>query len=171
MTFKQTGAFLVKIKIKIKGFENMLASFALILLIGLLVSRFCQKLKIPNLIGLLLGGILLEPSVFNLIDPVVLDLSADIRQIILIIILTQAGLSLDLDDLKHVGRPAILLSFLPATFEIIAIAIFAPIFLGMTLIESVLLGTVLAAVSPAVVVPRMVRLIQKNMELKKAFLN
>lgn len=150
-----------------KGFEHMLNSFALIILVGLLINWFCKKLRIPSLIGLLVGGILLGPSIFNLIDPVVLDLSADIRQIILIIILTQAGLSLDLKDLKKVGRPAILLSFVPATFEIITITIFAPIFLGTTLIESVLLGTVLAAVSPAIVVPRMVYLIQNKYGTKK----
>src|SRR5699024_6709749 len=140
----------------------MLNSIAFITLSGIVVSFLCKKLNIPSLVGFILVGILLGPSVFNLLDSELLNMSADIRQIVLIVILTRAGLSLDLKDLKKVGRPAVLLSFVPATFEIIGTMIFAPIFLGLSLIESALLGAVLSAVSPAVVVPRMITLINKK---------
>ncbi len=145
----------------------MLSSIALITLAGIIVSRLSQKMKIPSLIGLILVGILVGPSVFDWLDPTLLDISADIRQVVLIIILTRAGLSLDLKELKKVGRPAVLLSFVPATFEIIGVMIFAPLFLGLSLIESALLGAVLGAVSPAVVAPRMITLIQEKFGTKK----
>lgn len=145
----------------------MLNSIAFITLSGIVVHFLCKKLNIPNLVGFILVGILLGPSVFNLLDSELLNISADIRQIVLIVILTRAGLSLDLKDLKKVGRPAILLSFVPATFEIIGTMIFAPIFLGLTLIESALLGAVLGAVSPAVVVPRMITLINEKFGTEK----
>lgn len=145
----------------------MLYSLALILLVGLVLSVICQKLNIPSLIGLILGGILLGPFGFNLLDTSLLEISADLRQIILIIILTQAGLSLNLSDLKKVGRPAVLLSFVPATFEMLAVAVLAPIFLKITFVESALLGSVLAAVSPAVVVPRMVKLMNEKYGTEK----
>ncbi len=141
---------------------NLLSNIALILLAGLVVSFLFKKIKLPSLIGLIFLGILIGPSVFDLLGPQILENSADIRQIVLIIILTRAGLSLDLDDLKKVGRPAILLSFVPASFEIIAVIMLAPLLLGLTLTESALLGAILAAVSPAVVVPRMVDLINKK---------
>lgn len=145
----------------------MLNSIAFITLSGIVVSFLCKKLNIPSLVGFILVGILLGPSVFNLLDSELLNISADIRQIVLIVILTRAGLSLDLKDLRKVGRPAVLLSFLPATFEIIGTMIFAPIFLGLTLIESALLGAVLGAISPAVVVPRMITLINEKFGTKK----
>lgn len=145
----------------------MLSSIALITLSGIIISILSQKIKIPRLIGLILVGILIGPSGLNWLDPSLLDISADIRQIVLIIILTRAGLSLNLKELKKVGRPAVLLSFLPATFEIIGVMIFAPIFLGLSLVESALLGAVLAAVSPAVVAPRMINLITEKFGTKK----
>lgn len=145
----------------------MLNSIAFITLSGIVVHFLCKKLNIPSVVGFILVGILLGPSVFNLLDSELLNISADIRQIVLIVILTRAGLSLDLKDLRKVGRPAVLLSFVPATFEIIGTMIFAPIFLGLTLIESALLGAVLGAVSPAVVVPRMITLINEKFGTKK----
>lgn len=145
----------------------MLMSIALILLVGILTDFISKKMKIPSLIGFILAGILLGPAVFNLLDANFLTLSADLRKIILVIILTRAGLALDLKDLKKVGRPAVLLSFVPATFEIIGTMIFAPIFLGLSLLESALLGAILGAVSPAIVVPRMVTLIQEKRGTKK----
>lgn len=145
----------------------MLNSIAIITLSGIIIHFLCKKLNIPSLVGFILVGVLLGPSIFNLLDSKLLSISADIRQIILIIILTRAGLSLDLKDLKKVGRPAVLLSFVPATFEIIGTMIFAPIFLGLTLVESALLGTVLGAVSPAVVVPRMITLINGKFGTEK----
>src|SRR5690625_188926 len=145
----------------------MLNSIAFITLSGIVVHFLCKKLNIPSLVGFILVGILLGPSVFNLLDSDLLNISADIRQIVLIVILTRAGLYLDLKDLRKVGRPAVLLSFLPATFEIIGTMIFAPIFLGLTLIESALLGAVLGAISPAVVVPRMITLINEKFGTKK----
>ncbi len=140
----------------------MLSSIAMIVLLGIFTHVICRKINIPSLVGLIFIGILIGPSVLDLLDSTLLEISADMRQVVLIIILTRAGLSLNLNDLKKVGRPAVLLSFLPATFEIIATMIFAPIFLGLSLIESALLGAVLGAVSPAVVVPRMITLINKK---------
>lgn len=140
----------------------MLSSIAMIVLLGIFTHVICRKINIPSLVGLIFIGILIGPSVFDWLDPTLLEISADIRQVVLIVILTRAGLSLNLNDLKKVGRPAVLLSFLPATFEIIGTMIFAPIFLGLSLIESALLGAVLSAVSPAVVVPRMITLINKK---------
>lgn len=145
----------------------MLVSMTLIILGGIIVSIVCKKINIPSLIGLIFVGILIGPSVLDLLDPIMLDISVDIRQIVLIIILTRAGLSLNLRDLKKVGRPAVLLSFIPATFEIVGTMIFAPILLGLTLVESALLGSVLAAVSPAVVAPRMIKLITEKIGTKK----
>lgn len=145
----------------------MLSSIAFIILSGIIISYICKRIKIPSLVGLIFIGIIFGPSILDLLDPTLLNISADIRQIVLIIILTRAGLSLDLKELKKVGRPAILLSFVPASFEIIGTMIFAPLFLGMTLIESALLGAVLGAVSPAVVVPRMITLINKKFGTEK----
>lgn len=152
---------------KDKGVFSMLSSIAFIMLSGMVISYSCKRINIPSLVGLIFIGIILGPSVLNLLDPTLLNISADIRQVVLIIILTRAGLSLDLNELKKVGRPAILLSFVPASFEIIGTMIFAPLFLGMTLIDSALLGAVLGAVSPAVVVPRMITLISKKVGTEK----
>ena len=145
----------------------MLISIAIILLLGILNQMFCKKLTIPSLIGLIFIGILIGPFVFDQLDPTLLAISADIRQVVLIIILTRAGLSLNLKDLRKVGRPAILLSFVPATFEVAATILIAPPLLGLSLIEAALLGSVLGAVSAAVVVPRMITLIQNKWGTKK----
>lgn len=136
----------------------MLTSLALIFLAGLAMAALCSLLRLPRIIGMLFTGILLGPYVLGLLDPSILAISADLRQMALIIILIKAGLSLDLGDLRRVGRPAVLMSFLPASFEILAYILFAPMLLGITRLEAAVMGAVLGAVSPAVVVPRMVRL-------------
>ena len=140
----------------------MLNSLALIILLGLVSSMILEKIKLPNIIGMLIVGIMLGPSMFNMIDESLLSISGDIKEIALIIILLKAGLSLDLTDLKKVGRPAVLLCFLPATFEILGFIIFGPKLLGLTLLESAILGAVMGAVSPAVIVPRMTYLLENG---------
>lgn len=139
----------------------MLTSLAFIFLVGLSMAAICQKLKLPRIIGMLITGIILGPYVLNLLDPSVLSISADLRQMALIIILLKAGLSLDLSDLKKVGRPAVMMSCVPASFEILAFFLLAPYILGITRIEAAVMGAVLGAVSPAVVIPRMVQLMEK----------
>lgn len=136
----------------------MLLSISLILLLGMSLGFICKKCKLPPLLGMLLAGILIGPYGFNLLDTSILNISAEIRKIALIIILTRAGFGLDLADLKKMGRPAFLMCFVPATFELCGMLILGPRILGLTLLESAVTGAVLAAVSPAVVVPRMVRL-------------
>ena len=138
----------------------MLTSLALILLLGLASAFAFGQLKLPRIVGMLLTGILLGPYALNLLDPAILSISADLRKMALIMILLKAGLSLDLSDLKKVGRPAVLMSFVPASFEILAFTLFAPGILGLTRTEAAVMGAVLGAVSPAVVVPRMVQLIE-----------
>ena len=140
----------------------MLFSLALMVLCGLLLSGTMQKLKMPGLVGMLITGIVLGPYALNLIAPGLLNISADLREIALIIILTRAGLALDIDDLKRVGRPAILMCFIPATFEIAATIIFAPKFFPISYLEAAIMGTVLGAVSPAVVVPKMLKLMESG---------
>lgn len=140
----------------------MLLSFALVLLCGMALGGIFQKLKLPSLLGMLLTGILLGPYVLNLLDPTILNISADLRQIALIIILMRAGLNLDINDLKRIGRPAVLMCFVPACFEIVGMLIFAPIFLGITHLEAAVMGTVIAAVSPAVIVPKMLKLMESG---------
>ena len=140
----------------------MLTSLALVFLVGLALAALCQKLKLPRIIGMLATGILLGPCVLNVLDGSILSISADLRKLALVIILLKAGLSLDLGDLKKVGRPAILMSCLPATCEIIGYVLLAPYFLGVTRVEAAVMGAVLAAVSPAVVVPRMVQLMESG---------
>ena len=140
----------------------MLTSLALVFLVGLALAALCQKLKLPRIIGMLATGILLGPCVLNVLDGSILSISADLRKLALVIILLKAGLSLDLGDLKKVGRPAILMSCLPATCEIIGYVLLAPYFLGVTHAEAAVMGAVLAAVSPAVVVPRMVQLMESG---------
>ncbi len=140
----------------------MISSLAFIFLIGLAMAALCEKLHLPRIIGMLAAGILLGPYALNLLDPSILGISADLRKIALIIILLKAGLSLNLADLKRVGRPAVMLSFVPASFEILAYILFAPSILGITRIEAAVMGAVLGAVSPAVVVPRMVRLMEEH---------
>ena len=132
------------------------------------MGAICQKLKLPRIIGMLATGIVLGPYVLDLLDPSILSISADLRKMALIIILLKAGLSLNLDDLKKVGRPAIMMSFVPASFEIIGYLLFAPAILGITRVEAAVMGSVLAAVSPAVVVPRMVQLMETKYGTEKA---
>lgn len=138
----------------------MLTSLALIFLVGLTLAVLCQQLRLPRIIGMLFTGILLGPCELNLLDPSILSISADLRQMALIIILLKAGLSLNLEDLKRVGRPAVLMCFVPASFEILAFWLFAPSLLGITRVEAAVMGAVLGAVSPAIVVPRMVQLME-----------
>ena len=146
----------------------MLTSLALIFLVGLSMASICQKLKLPRIIGMLITGIVLGPYVLDFLDPSILSISADLRQMALIIILLKAGLSLNIADLKKVGRPAILMSFLPAVFEILAFVLFAPKLLGVTVVEAAIMGAVLGAVSPAIVVPRMVTLMENQYGTKKS---
>lgn len=146
----------------------MLLSIALILTVGMLLGTLCRKLKLPGLIGMLFTGILLGPYVLDLLDGSVLENSAELRKIALIIILTRAGLGLDMSGLKKIGRPAVMMCFLPATFEVLGCLILAPRLLGMSIMEAAVLGAVLAAVSPAVVVPRMVKLTEEGYGMKKA---
>lgn len=140
----------------------MILSLGLILIVGMVFAKIFDKLKLPRIIGMLLTGIILGPQVLNLLDANILKISSDLRTIALIVILLKAGLSLDMGDLKKVGRSAILLSFLPASFEILSYAIFVPKILGLNLIDGLLMGAVMAAVSPAIVVPRMVKLIDEG---------
>lgn len=146
----------------------MLTSLAFIFLVGLSMAAICQRLKLPRIIGMLITGITLGPYVLDLLDPSILSISSELRQIALIIILLKAGFSLDLNDLKKVGRPAILMSFLPASFEILAFVLFAPYILGVTRIEAAVMGAVIGAVSPAVVVPRMIQLMETNYGTSKS---
>ena len=140
----------------------MFLSIALILIFGLLTSYLCKKIKLPGLIGMLLTGIILGPFCFNLLNDNLLNISGEIRKIALVIILTRAGLTLDLSGLKKIGRPAILMCFVPASFELLGILILGPKLLGISLLEAALIGAVLSAVSPAIVVPRMVDMIEKK---------
>ena len=140
----------------------MLTSLALIYLVGLSLAAIFGKLKLPRLIGMLLTGILLGPFVLDFFDPQILGISAELRKMALVIILIKAGLSLNFSDLKKVGRPALLMAFLPATFEIVAFLLFAPTLLDVSHVEALLMGSVLAAVSPAVVVPRMITLMDEG---------
>ena len=140
----------------------MLTSIAVILLLGLFLGWIFSKLKLPSLLGMIMVGILLGPHAWNLIDESILMLSGDLRQIALVIILTRAGLSLDITDLKKVGRPAVLMCFLPATIEMLGTMILAPMLLGVSILEAAMIGSVIAAVSPAVVVPRMIRLMEEG---------
>lgn len=140
----------------------MLTSLALIFLVGLAMASICKSIKLPRIIGMLITGLILGPYVLDLLDPSILGISSDLRQMALIIILIKAGLALNISDLKKIGRPAILMSFLPAVFEIAAFVVFAPLILGVTRLEAAIIGAVLGAVSPAVVVPKMVSLIEER---------
>ena len=138
----------------------MLLSIALILIVGMSMGWLCQKLRLPGLLGMLFTGILLGPYLLDVLDDSILGISAQLRKMALIIILTRAGLGLDLSGLKKIGRPAVLMCFLPASFELLGIILLAPEFLGLSVLEAAIMGAVLAAVSPAVVVPRMVKLME-----------
>lgn len=146
----------------------MLTSLSLIFLVGLAMGAICRKLKLPRIIGMLVTGIVLGPYVLEWLDPSILSISADLRKMALIIILLKAGLSLDLQDLKKAGRSAVLLSFVPASCELLGYVLLAPVILGITRVEAAVMGAVLAAVSPAVVVPRMVSLMEKKYGTDKA---
>ena len=140
----------------------MLLSIALILLCGMSMSWICKKLKLPGLLGMLLTGIVLGPYVLNLLDENILNISSELRKMALIIILMRAGLGLDISGLKKIGRPAVMMCFVPASFELLGMLVLAPRLLGLSLLEAAILGSVLAAVSPAVVVPRMVKLMEEG---------
>lgn len=146
----------------------MLTSLALIFLLGLSMAAICQKIKLPRIIGMLVTGIILGPFVLDLLDPTILSISSELRQMALLIILLKAGLSLDLADLKKVGRPAIMMACVPASFEILAFFLFAPPILGVTRLEAAVMGAVLGAVSPAIVVPRMVQLMETKYGASKS---
>ena len=146
---------------------NMLLSIALILLVGMTLGWICKKCKLPSLLGMLATGILLGPYVMNLIDGSILSISSEIRKIALIIILTRAGLSLDISGIKKIGRPAVMMCFVPASFELIGMILLAPKLLGLSMLEAAIMGAVLAAVSPAVVVPRMVKLMEEGYGTKQ----
>lgn len=145
----------------------MLLSISLILIIGMSAGWICKKIKLPSLIGMLATGIILGPYVLNLLDASILGISAELRKIALIIILTRVGLGLDLSGLKKLGRPAVMMCFVPASFELIGMILLAPRLMGLTVLESAILGAVLAAVSPAVVVPRMVKLMDEGYGVKE----
>lgn len=138
----------------------MLFSLSLILIIGFSLSGILNRIKIPGLIGMIFTGVLLGPHMLDLISPEILGISADLREIALIVILLRAGLSIDMSDLRKAGRPALLMCFVPATFEIAAVTYLAPLLLGVSYIEAAIMGCVLAAVSPAVIVPRMIHLME-----------
>lgn len=140
----------------------MLMSIALILLFGLILGSLFSKIKLPSLLGMIIVGIILSPYALNLLDESILNISADLRQIALVIILTRAGLSLNLSDLKKVGRPAVLMCFIPACAELLGTILLAPILLKTTYLEAAIIGSVIAAVSPAVIVPRMIRLMEEG---------
>ena len=140
----------------------MLLSISLILILGMFMGWICQKIKLPSLLGMLITGIVLGPYVLNLLDDSILGISAELRKIALIIILTRAGLGLDLSGLKKIGRPAVLMCFVPASFELIGMILLAPKLMGLTVLEAAIMGAVLAAVSPAVVVPTMVKLMDEG---------
>lgn len=140
----------------------MLISISMILLMGMFMGWLCKKIQLPSLTGMILTGIILGPYFLNLIDSSLLNISSDLRRIALIIILTRAGLSLDLNDLKKVGRPAILMCFVPACFEILGMIILAPKLLGISILDAAIMGAVVAAVSPAVIVPKMLKLMEEG---------
>lgn len=146
----------------------MLTSIALIILLGLFIGSIFTKLKLPSLVGMILTGIILGPHMLNLLDSSIIGISSELRQIALVIILTRAGLALDIKDLKKVGRPAILMCFIPATLEILGFIILGPKLLNLPILDSAILGTVIAAVSPAVIVPRMLKLIEEGYGTNKS---
>lgn len=145
----------------------MLLSIAYILIAGMSMSWLCKRLNLPGLLGMIITGVLLGPYSFNLIHSSILDISIELRQIALIVILTRAGLSLDIKDLKKVGRPAILMCFLPACFEIVGMILLAPRLLGISVLDAAIMGAVVAAVSPAVIVPKMLKLMEEGYGTKK----
>lgn len=152
---------------EIKRRNIVLLSVALILLVGMSMGWICGKMKLPSLVGMLVTGIILGPYVLNLLDESILGISVELRKMALIIILMRAGLGLDLSGLKKLGRPALLMCFLPASLELLGVLVLAPSILGVTLLEAAIMGAVLAAVSPAVVVPRMVKMMEEGYGTKR----
>lgn len=146
----------------------MLLSIALILLVGMSMGWLCSKCKLPALTGMILTGILLGPQLLNLIDDSILTISSELRKIALIIILTRAGLTLKIDDLKKVGRPAVLMCFVPATFEIVGMVLLAPLLVGVSRLDAAIMGAVVGAVSPAVIVPKMIRVMEEGYGTEKS---
>ena len=151
-----------------KELKFMLRSLALIFLVGLLMGGVFNKLKLPSLLGMIITGMILSPYALNLLDPSIMGISADLRQVALVVILTRAGLSLNIEDLKKVGRPAVLMCFVPACFEIVGVMLIAVPLLGVSVTEAAIMGSVLAAVSPAVVVPRMLKIMEEGYGVKKS---
>ena len=145
----------------------MLVSIAIMLLLGMFMGWVCKKVHLPSMLGMIVTGMVLGPYALNLLDREILNLSADLRRIALIIILMRAGLSLNIEDLKKVGRPAILMCFVPACFEIIGMMILAPPLLGISLMQAALMGAVVGAVSPAVIVPKMLKLMEEGYGTKQ----
>lgn len=152
---------------EIKRRNIVLLSVALILLVGMSMGWICGRIKLPSLVGMLVTGIILGPYVLNLLDESILGISVELRKMALIIILMRAGLGLDLSGLKKLGRPALLMCFLPASLELLGVLVLAPSILGVTLLEAAIMGAVLAAVSPAVVVPRMVKMMEEGYGTKR----
>ncbi len=140
----------------------MLLSIALIIILSLILSEIFVLLKLPRILGMIITGVILGPFVLNVIDPNILNISSDLRQIALVVILVRAGLSLDLDDLKKVGKHAVFLAFISATIEMLAITFFAPLLFDISYVDAALMGAVVAAVSPAVIVPKMLHLLSKG---------
>lgn len=140
----------------------MLISIAMIVLMGMFTGWICKKIHLPSLTGMILTGIILGPYFLNMIDSSLLNISSDLRRIALIIILTRAGLSLDLNDLKKVGRPAVCMCFIPACFEILGMVLLAPKILGISILDAAIMGAVVGAVSPAVIVPKMLKLMEEG---------
>lgn len=140
----------------------MLLSIALMMIVGMFTGWLCKKMHLPALMGMIFTGIILGPYAFNLIDGSILGISSELRRIALIIILTRAGLSLDISDLKKVGRPAVLMCFVPACFEILGMIVLAPRLLGINVLDAAIMGAVVGAVSPAVIVPKMLKLIEEE---------
>lgn len=149
------------------GIDKMIFSLALMLLLGMFLGWICKKMHFPSLFGMIVTGIILGPYVFNLVDASILNASSDLRRIALIIILIRAGLSLNVKDLKKVGRPAVLMCFVPACFEMVGMVILAPIILNISILDAAILGAVIAAVSPAVIVPKMLKLMDDGYGTKK----
>lgn len=140
----------------------MLASISIIILLGLSLGKLFNNLKLPSLLGYILTGIIISPYAMNLIDTSLLNIAPQLIQIALVIILTRAGLSLNINTLKKVGRPALLMCFLPACFEILSVIVIGPLLFGITIVEAAIVGSVIAAVSPAIIVPRMINLIEEG---------
>ena len=145
----------------------MLVSLSIVLLGGYLMGTLCKKLRLPGLVGMIFVGVIVGPYVFNLLDDNTLNISSELRRIALVIILARAGLTLDITDFKKIGRPALLMCFVPACFEIVGMTILAPLFFDVSYLEAAIIGTVVAAVSPAVIVPKMIRLIEKKKGTEK----